>query len=110
MRKHELQAIQFAVAEYHGLAVYIHELTCLRDHRYQGACCDNSLEDTVLAVHNVMRYDRDMVVRIQWPLLVMGKCKQLKMKELHFRESITEVLGSRGRFQHLVSLYDTQPA
>ncbi|KAJ6441353.1 hypothetical protein O9K51_04901 [Purpureocillium lavendulum] len=105
MRKHELQAIQFAVAEFHGLAVYTHELLCSDGCQHQGTWHHDTPDETLLVLHRVLRYDKEMAVRIQWPLLVIGKCKPPEVQELLLRESIGEVLGSRGRFQHMGSLY-----
>ncbi|UNI17480.1 hypothetical protein JDV02_003821 [Purpureocillium takamizusanense] len=113
MREHELQAIQFAVAEYRSLAVYTHRLFCSsrRSHSCRDTCCRRELlAETLTTLRRVIRDDREMAVRVQWPLLVLRRYMESEAHQLLRGENIDQVLGSRGLFHHLGPLWDSRVA
>ncbi len=110
MRKHELQAIQFAVAEYRSLAVYTHRLFCSRRCHRENTCCQDLLKETLTTLRLVIHDDKEMAVRVQWPLLVLRRYMESEAHQLLLGENINQVLGSRGLFHHLGHLWDSRVA
>lgn len=71
--KRELQAILLAVTEYHGLRVYTHGLFCSRGGHARATCHQSSLKKTTATLQQLTRDDKEVFLRIQWPLLVFGE-------------------------------------